>query len=100
MRHSEIGIAKFLEGEKHTPSKEHLLMMEAILHEKIHFFKENNSRDNAVLLITMTDMAWQTIRLQRNVTGDDKEWMKVEYLPEGYNVLKEERGFNVFDKRY
>jgi len=107
MKHVESGIAKFLTPEdantqeywnKHWPAIEMLPSTEAVLCERIFFYKKNYfDRNDALSLVLIADFAWQQIRNLAGVEGDDKNWLN-RYVGDDYNDLKKERGFNLFDK--
>lgn len=106
LRQSEIGIARFLipadvsrqeYWNENWPVIETLQTLEAVLHERIHFFKsDRHQREDAISLIVIADMAWQQVRILAGLEGKkDSSWFEG-YLPQDYDSLRE-IGFDSFD---
>lgn len=98
MKQVELGIAKFLTPQnvdtqeywnEHWPVIEMLLSSEAILMERLFFFKENSfQRNDALSLLLIADFVWQQIRKLSGIQGKDERWMR-KYLPDlGSNSTK------------
>jgi len=71
---------------KHWPLLEQLQSLAAIMAERRHFFRKTRSRNDAWLLITTTDLVWQSIRTLAGKTGSDRTWLD-SYLPEDHCTL-------------
>ncbi len=71
---------------KHWPILKQLPSLGAIMAERRHFFRKTRSRNDAWLLITTTDLVWQSIRALAGKAGSDRTWLDC-YLPENHRVL-------------
>lgn len=64
-RDQEFWNAKF-------PALSELMSVKAMIRERISFFRQDPTRNNAVLLIVMADLGWQLLRDIGNIKNDAK----------------------------
>lgn len=68
------------------PLLKQLPSLAAIMAERRYFFRKTRSRNDAWLLITTTDLVWQSIRTLAGKSGSDRTWLD-SYLPENHRLL-------------
>lgn len=71
---------------RHWPLLKQLAVLGAVMSERRHFFRKTRSRNDAWLLITTTDLVWQSIRTLAGKTGSDRTWLD-SYLPDNHRAL-------------
>lgn len=54
--------------------------------ERRYFFRKTRSRNDAWLLITTTDLVWQSVRTLAGKSGSDRTWLD-SYLPDDHRTL-------------
>ena len=80
---------------KHWLILKELTVLGAIMGERIHFFRKTRSRNDACLLIAVTDLIWQSIRTLSGKTGSDRTWLDA-YLPDDHRNLFPEGSYLSF----